>query len=155
MTDKEIIQALECCGESSWIFDCEGCPCYDKKEDIQTSECQERIMKNALDLINRQHKQLDNYSHNVRNMSKDFLVQRKIIQEQRAEIESLNIRLRKERHQYEDVARMYDVIKAEAIKECLDRIKSEMIGKFCLHFDGELTNAIIDKVLKEKVGEGK
>ena len=54
MTDNEIIKALECCSRSGWLNDCDGCPCYDKTEDIQTSECQERLMKNALDLINRQ-----------------------------------------------------------------------------------------------------
>ena len=53
MTDKDIIKALEYCSKSSWLSDCDGCPCYDEKEDIQTSECQERLMKNVLNLINR------------------------------------------------------------------------------------------------------
>ena len=53
MTDNDIKKALECCSKSGWLNDCDGCPCYDETEDIQTSECQERLMKNALDLINR------------------------------------------------------------------------------------------------------
>lgn len=54
MTDKDIIKALEYCSKSSWLSDCDGCPCYDEKEDIQTSECQERLMKNALNYMNLQ-----------------------------------------------------------------------------------------------------
>ena len=59
MTDKDIIKALEYCSKSSWLSDCDGCPCYDEKEDIQTSECQERLMKNVLNLINRLQSEIE------------------------------------------------------------------------------------------------
>lgn len=65
MTDAEIKKALECCSKSGRLNDCDGCPCYDEKEDIQTSECQERIMKNALDLINRQQAEIDRLKYNL------------------------------------------------------------------------------------------
>lgn len=66
MTDNDIIKALECCSKSGWLNDCDGCPCYDETEDIQTSECQERLMKNALDLINRQKAEVERLERNFR-----------------------------------------------------------------------------------------
>jgi len=45
----------------------------------------------------------------------------------------------------------YKNIKAEAYKEIAESLKSEMFGKYCMHFDFEITNAIIDKIVKEKV----
>ena len=44
---------------------------------------------------------------------------------------------------------------AEAIKEFAERLKNEMLGKYCMHFDGEITNAIVDNLVKEMVGEDK
>ena len=72
MTDKEIIQALE-----DWMKNFDG-----KAVDFIT-------LNSALDLIKRQKFQLDNYSHNVRNMSKDFVEQQRVIYRQQAEIERL------------------------------------------------------------------
>lgn len=78
-SDEQIIGWLECCVNAESCLEC----AFTKMCDGKT------INQLTLDLINRQQKQLDNYSHNVMNMSKDFLVQQKIIQEQRAEIQTL------------------------------------------------------------------
>ena len=43
--------------------------------------------------------------------------------------------------------------KAEAVKEFAERLKGEMLGKYCMYFNYEITNVIIDKLLKEMVGE--
>lgn len=86
MTDKDIIKALKVCAKNETPFCCGEC---ELGENNSSCDCVDRLLKLSLDLINRQQKQLDNYSHNVRNMAKDFIEQQKIIQEQQAEIERL------------------------------------------------------------------
>ena len=117
MTDKEIIQALECCIKPT--SDCDNCTYYGYDDDLQ---CFDMSKRDALDLINRQQ----------------------------AENERLQVLLDGWKTEAYKLSDSVDNVKSEAIKEFAERLKSEMIGKFCLHFDGELTNAIIDKVLKEK-----
>ncbi len=48
MTEAEIMQALECCGDEEGLRWCTECPYYDKENDI----CQEDLHRDALDLIN-------------------------------------------------------------------------------------------------------
>lgn len=50
MTDEQIIKALECCGYKN----CKQCPNF--SEDI---ECSEKLIKLALDLINRQKAEIE------------------------------------------------------------------------------------------------
>lgn len=79
MTDKEIIKALECCISAGSC-----CVCgYTKMCDGTT------IHQFALDLINRQQHQLENYSHNVRTMTKDVYKYLKALEEANAEIKRL------------------------------------------------------------------
>lgn len=49
MTDKEIKQALECCGDETGLHWCVDCPSYNKENDL----CQEELNRDALALINR------------------------------------------------------------------------------------------------------
>ena len=50
MTDKEIIQALECCIAKDIVNDrCDECPNL-----AMGNYCMDRMLKNALDLIKRQ-----------------------------------------------------------------------------------------------------
>ena len=53
MNDNDIIKALECCANTNWIDECEGCPLYD------TEKCINTVMQNALDLINRQKAEIE------------------------------------------------------------------------------------------------
>ena len=57
MTDKEIIKALERCSRNKFN-DCCGCPCFisDGRTPMQ---CMSDLMKNALDLINRQQAEIE------------------------------------------------------------------------------------------------
>ena len=101
--------------------------------------CYEIVRKDALDLINRQQ----------------------------AEIERLNIRLRKERHQFEDLGKMYSEIRTEAIKEILDRVDAFLVGEcsslvvednpnfdhILFGYNTERIDAFIDNLKKEMVGE--
>ena len=57
MTDKEIIQALECCGDDMLNW-CTDCPYFDKENDF----CKEDLHRDALDLINRQQKEIERLS---------------------------------------------------------------------------------------------
>ncbi len=119
-------------------------------------------------LLNRQQEQLNNYSHNVRNMSKDFLVQQKIIQEQQAEIERLKKGWKADVVETEN-------IKTEAIKEFADKLKKQfkedindiedsitritdpdaIDGQYETIATFELSIDYIDNVVAEMVGEGK
>ena len=55
MTDNEIIKALECCIKSDSRDDCMKCPLGK----LFYQECSRDLMKDALDLINRQKAELD------------------------------------------------------------------------------------------------
>lgn len=174
MTDKEIIKALECCGTATCISN--SCP-YEKIHDIPT--CTTKLTRDALDLINRQQKELeelnvelvgirgacnsykmhyDNAQTEIENarvsvksykgkyesavktakelqtLVDELRHEREVlledihhsadqINEQIEEIERLNIRLRKERHQFADIGKMYSEIRAEAIKEFWSRLQ--------------------------------
>lgn len=86
------------------------------------NDCISEIQRNALALINRQQ----------------------------AEIEKLNIRLRKEQHQFADIGKMYSEIRAEAIKEFARKLLA-LIGSV------EISNLDlrrhINNLVKEMVGE--
>ncbi|MBQ5825146.1 MAG: hypothetical protein IIW48_10130 [Clostridia bacterium] len=114
MTDNEIIKALECCGKSGWLFDCEGCPCYDENEDIQTSECQERLMNKALDLINRQQEMIDALIAGQETLQK-------ALAEKNAEIE----KLKDSRDRWKRNALSFDEASRETEKE-LEKLYAEI-----------------------------
>ena len=54
MTDNEIIKALECCKFQTKTH-CSECPIF------PWSDCHAMVVRNALDLINRQKVEIDNY----------------------------------------------------------------------------------------------
>ena len=148
MTDKEIIKAFECCVSPG----CDNCP-YDKYEQLEP--CHQILMKDALDLINRQKFQLDNYSHNVRNMSKDFIEQQRVIYRQQAEIERLQRLLQQE---YKSTSSLTKKCYKDGIKEFAERLKEFMHTKFkdldAYEFE-YVTENDIDNLVKEMVGEQK
>lgn len=97
--------------------------------------CNKKLCPLAREIINRQQRQLDNYSHNVRNMSKDFIEQYKIIQEQQAEIKRLKEEVASktlkcsliEREKAEDILDFVGELKlarAEAVKEFIEKLKA-------------------------------
>ena len=109
-------------------------------------------------LLKRQQEQLDNYSHNVRNMAKDFIDQQKIIQEQQAKIERLEYEIMKTKLEKHLLNETVEEIKAEAIKEFADRLNDRVFQRRFDTFYGniEIMGAgSIDKLVKEMVGEGK
>jgi aspartate/methionine/tyrosine aminotransferase len=55
----------------------------------------------------------------------------------------------------QELEKLFDIstAKSEAYKEFAERLKPLMFGKYCDYFNFEITNAIIDNLLKEMVGE--
>ena len=71
MIDKEIIKALECCGN---IVDstCKGCVYHE----TYNASCVVRLMRDALDLINRQQAEIDRYKGVIKILEKDVAAAR-------------------------------------------------------------------------------
>ena len=99
MTDNEIIKALEYCEDSADTDKhCLKCPYCNE------SYCLDKMMADALDLINRQ----------------------------KAEIEKLtkdSKRLKKVEMQLDDMCKMYHIIKSEAVKEFAEKI-DELLKRY-------------------------
>ena len=116
MEDKDIIKALECC---QFAYD-NGLSCNSQCPMRGGNYCQDKLVSNALALINRQQ----------------------------AEIERLK--------GWQDLlkAEKHSLIKAEAYKECIEKVKEEINN----HSYGVLHKAVInhklDNLVKEMVGEG-
>lgn len=53
------------------------------------------------------------------------------------------------KNEFNEFVDLTKLIENKTIKEFTDKLKGEMTGKYCEHFDGELTNVIIDKCMKE------
>jgi hypothetical protein len=127
MTDKEIIQALECCGTATCISN--SCP-YEKIHDIPT--CTTKLTRDALDLINRQ--QAENKALKTENL---------ILSQKRFNIF--------ERIEFTD--KLKKQAKSKAIKEFAERYKNLLETE--LHWC-ECADEIIkplDNLVKEMVGE--
>ena len=110
MTDEQIIKAIEnCCGD---IPNCLACS-FDE-DTITCDKCMGKLLKNALDLINRQKAEID-----ILIRKKETL--RDEIEEQQAEIERLR----------EILDKRCDVCPAviTAIKEFAERLKDTICDK--------------------------
>ncbi len=120
MKDKEIIKALEHCMS-------DNPPCTTCKYDgdtITVDECMGELMKDALDLINRQMAEIE---------SKNDLIHRQsdVISEQKEKLE-----------------RIY----AEAVKEFAERLKE--LKKNSTMDSRIYTSEMVDNLVKEMAGEG-
>ena len=134
LTDKEIVKALE--DFINHNGHCVDCP---------------SLMKNALDLINRQKAENKSQSIMIKMLKGSIEDYKNSYINQKAEIERLKTNLNVE---LENFATEYDnKIKAEAYKECIEKVKEE-INK---HSYGVLHKIVInykiDNLLKEKAGD--
>ena len=150
MTDNEIKKALECCIKSSHFGECfeNQCPLVSEKG---CKVGKETLYPYTLDLINRLKAENKSQSIMIKMLKGSIEDYKNSYINQKAEIErlkeSLNIEL-------ENFATEYDnKIKAEAYKECIEKVKEE-INK---HSYGVLHKIVInyklDNLLKEKVDE--
>jgi hypothetical protein len=169
MTDNEIIKALECCS-SQKVNACDDCPFYERCYNND-----EFIEKEAIDLINRQKAEIDRQKDHIelleiekqaikKDSEKSRTAAMEVIKKQDAEIE----RLKKVVSHLEDYANgVADQVKAEAVKEFAERLKSFLaINCRTVSEDNPNTDDIIfgyeiddvdifiDNLVKEMVGEG-
>lgn len=115
-TDEEIMKALECC-QSHTITDCRDCP-----NRASGDNCVNELMRNALDLINRQKAEIAVLTTAVDNSTKEFLKLHDEYQDQKKEIERLkaDVRICESEIRCERIHR--GMAKAEAIKEFAERL---------------------------------
>lgn len=109
MTDKEIIKALECCISP----ECDNCP-YDGDDLLRP--CNHNLMKDALDLINRQQTAIDVYMQENDRLKTAYIQ----VSMDRDEIKAENDELKREREvMLEDIHHSADQIN-EQIEELED-----------------------------------
>lgn len=143
MTETEIIKALECCLHSG-----ERC---NKCELNGFHDCIALHPKDILDLINRQKTEIE------RLQLPKFLVENTLSKEEISEMLKMG-RVGLIPHIDYSIRRIdEDVIRAEAIKEVLERLKFELEVAFDEPiFDtiiGKIIESNIDKILKEVIGD--
>lgn len=158
-TNKEIKKALECC-----IFgDCQGC----LYGDTDQRHCKDDLMRNALDLINRQQAEIDGFrnrqkptaasGYKIENGKVVFFTD--MFDGYRHEYETLDEivktlnELLQECYIKDELVLALKTAKAEAIKEFAERLKGEMSGRHCMYFNYEITNVIVDNLVKEMAGD--
>ena len=132
LTDNEIIKALEVCSKYTGFKDCEKCPLK--------PNCDANVLETlSLDLINRL--QAENEKLNKENENLLIRLCKKVNQESKA-IEKL--------------------IKAEAYKECIEKVKMEAENATCVYEPDRpqadnmvyhISNIRIGNLLKELVGD--
>ena len=143
MTDNEIIKALECCRND----ECSQCP-------LQDGVCSEKdVIKDALDLINRQKAEIERLNKRVDGQKKAMFEQQSYTAELQAENKKLS-------HKCDDCAGCTQWkcdcsnIKSKAIKEFVKKFENEIKDvQFTLGQTWELQCAL-KNVVKEMVGEG-
>ena len=165
LTDSEIVKALNQCTCSE--TNCHGCPYWD------ASNCYDRLCMDALDLINRLQTDVDNYKQIAENqqtisLDRGFEIKRlkekvESLQAENERLEGKNavVLLKPENAQFENLEHfetrqiskeMLPAIvrrtKAEAYKECIEKVKDLRRNYAGYAFDKMLNN-----LLKELVGE--
>ena len=160
MTDNEIIKALECCNHNHvWQKECFDCE-YATFE----GQCGNELIKDALDLINRQKAEIDALRKTILDADYSSITALKAKESWHMEnsiyIYQLNERI--DRLQADNssmqstLAKMsmgVEQAKSEAIKEFAERLKAEQS-----FYDGQetriyLTEKDLDNLLKEMVGD--
>ena len=128
MTDNEIIKVLGCCSNGE---PCSNCP-YQK-------QCDEtNLAEIALDLINRQQAEIENYSRNNRSLTEAVTEMQTALKKQSAKIERL-----KEcpKCVYEYTGEMTDYCSQSPCPnfKTVDEIKAEAIKELMFNLDEEIS----------------
>lgn len=174
-TDKEIIKALEICAKSECWGDCEdmGCPAamkhgchfYLRTDEDYEGVIQTEMLKDALDLINRQKAEIERLNAAHADMTESLRLAAEANKDMQAEIERLESNLKfvrgtvKRLQEYDEErdvrlhARLTANARTEAIKEFAERLKANMSNiarmeyggntYFCVGYD------LIDNLVKE------
>ena len=131
MTDNEIVKALECCM---------GCACkecsYHNEADVADVSCKDRLVIDALKLINRQKAEIETWKKNCDDLYEEMS------ERQKAEVE---------------IAKRMG--KSKAIKEFAERLKESAIDADVYSgyrkelFEKAVTVIEIDRILEEMTEE--
>jgi hypothetical protein len=163
-TDKEIIKAFEDTINTLKNRDCLIAP----KEGVENLRVG---LESVLDLINCQQEELESIRLSLGLINKrkyyrkfvdevfrkekgkelstpDFDYIYELYFKQQAEIERLEVRLRKERHQFADLGKMYSEIRAEAIKEFVEKFEA-----YIPNIEGETTMECVKNAIKQTLKE--
>lgn len=154
-TDKEIIQALECCISDE---NCESCPLHHEKIENACILTVVEFYKEILALINRRQAEIDgarigvkSYKGKYESAVKTARELQTLVDDQQAEIE----RLQNDLSTWKDIAHRetsyVSIAKAEAIKELLDKIEKQAIPNEDDVYWVELDD--VCNLVKEMVGE--
>ena len=154
MKTSDIKKALESC---IGYRECSKCPLNSGAAGI--SECTNELMSEALDLINRQKVEINQLRVKLDDCERDIIPKLKYSLERAnkygAETEADNIRLLKENERLADIGKMYSEVRAEAIKELAERLKTrsryEYIGDGYGYY--YLKTKDIDNLVKKMIGE--
>lgn len=135
LTDEEIIEALEFCVKARCSKDC-------SYKNIGNANCIKNIMKDSLDLINRQKAEIEKLKEENKNYQ-ELLTHEK----------GANIALRV---MYDKVSKNIKTAKSEAYKEFAKKLKARTA--VTAHGFGDdrydlINDDFIEKILKEMVGE--
>lgn len=146
MTDKEIIKALECCGNVI-TSSCKECSYHS----TYNANCVRELMRNALDLINRQQAEIkwwkDNCSKCGEKTTQTILYLQETLAEKDAEIERLTINMNAFGLGMKQEKERADTIKSEAIKEFARALRQQAFDRLYVSIDE------IDNLVKEMAGE--
>jgi ribosomal protein L9 len=128
MTDVEIIEALKRC-TSDDEHACNNCPSH-------KTQCV-NLMKETLDLINRQQAELEDARNAVKSFKSKYKNALGVVREKQQVIES-----------FTNIGKMYSEIKSEAIKEFAERM--EAMSEYGTI---NVSPHQLDNLVKEMVGE--
>lgn len=123
MTDKEIIQALECCGTATCISN--SCP-YEKIHDIPT--CTTKLTRDALDLIKKQQAEVERLTVNMNAFGLGMKTEKERSDNARTEaIKEFADRLKAKKHECGCNFRKKPVF--AVTEEKIDEAYKEMVGE--------------------------
>lgn len=150
LTDNEIIKAIEYCSADK-IVHCEDCPFYEKCLN------DESLFKYALDLINHQQADIENYKQIAEHQQSVSMDKDVEIKRLKAEVEGLKDELEiksQKRANIFEIANAFERGRTKGIKEFAERLKKAKKYSVERH-ENIVPVAVIDWILRDMGVEGK
>ena len=145
LTDNEIVKALECRVKGK----CPECPYF---HSYPCDKCK-KLDKDALDLFNRQNAEIERLNQEIADREISHI---NLYNETKAEIDKLNALISETNEQRGVVIHAItriDEVKAEAYKECVEKVKKIINDDTYVVLYKAAINYKLDNLLKELVGE--
>ena len=149
MTDNEIVKALECCVWTRSLSDClksgcparkrEGCSYFLRTDDVFEGVIFVELIKDAIDLINRQKAEIERLKENLNIELKNYATEY-----------DYKIKAEAVKEFAENAVKRVEKAKLKYQKLCKEQ-GEEMEEHMHIHFNGII--GIINNLLKEMVGD--